>query len=141
MKKTKESKRLHPSRAGSAFLSPSLSHSARQNEFGAGRIRGQPIRDFLKLGGPTHWKRRPSQCPGNGLPGTRTRERGMGNLYTNPEGCQGQPRVLSISIAPSLFDHCVTCITLRRDFSSLKGRGALISWLVSGGARAWAQVF
>lgn len=65
----------------------------------------------------------------------------MGNLYTNPEGCQGQPRVLSISIAPSLFDHCVTRITLRRDFSSLKERGALISWLVSGGARAWAQVF
>ena len=67
-KKTKESKRLHASRAGSAFLPPALSHSARQNEFGAGRIRGQPIRDFLKLGGPTHWKRRPSQCPGNGLP-------------------------------------------------------------------------
>lgn len=108
MKKTKENKRLHPGRAVSAFLSPALSHSARQNEFGAGRIRGQPIWDFLKPGGLTHWKRRPTQCPGNGLPGTRTGEREMGNLYTNPEGCRGQPRVLSTSIAAAPFAHCDT---------------------------------
>lgn len=65
----------------------------------------------------------------------------MGNLCTNPEGCRGQPGVLSTSVASAPFDGCVTHGVLRRGFSSLKERGALISRLVSGGAGARAQVF